>query len=283
MLKIQNLKQRLHKIEEITNDPMWIKGLGERKKKEMEFHDPYREESRTELMDKDSYKKFYGNTKYYIATESARTYLDDWIEKHANDKIFLDYACGNGSIAIKAAKAGARLAIGIDVSPISVEKSKRNAIEAGVKDNTHFIKIDCENTMLPDNSIDIIICCGALHHLNLLYAFPELGRILAPGGRILAYEALNYNPAIKLYRYLTPAMRTDWERTHILNLRDVKLAKGFFNLREIRYFCITSIMAAYSKPLLPLFNLVDYFLTKIPIIKLMSWIFVFELISKENS
>lgn len=282
-MEIYNLRKKLHEIEKITSDSKWMNGLDTRKKKEMEFHDLDRDKSRIESMDKDTYKKFYGNRKYYIAAEPARVYQDDWIKKYAKDKVFLDYACGNGSNAIKAAKAGARLAIGLDISSISVENAKKNAVEAGVESNTCFIKADCENTMLPDNSIDIITCSGVLHHLDLSYAFPELHRILAPGGRILADEALNYNPAIKLYRYLTPAMRTDWEKAHILDLRDVKLAKRFFDVGGIRYFCITSILAPHMKPLLPLFNMLDHFLAKIPIIRLMSWIFIFELISKDQS
>lgn len=282
-MEIYSLRKKLHEIEKITGDSNWMNGLDNRKKIEMEFHDLDRDKSRIESMDKDTYEKFYGNRKYYIAAEPPRAYLDDWIKKYAKDKVFLDYACGNGPMAIKAAKAGARLAIGIDISSVSVENAKKAAVEAGVESNTCFIKTDCENTILPGNSIDIITCTGVLHHLDLSSTFPELYRILAPGGRILAAEALNYNPAIKLYRYLTPAMRTDWEKTHILDLGDVKFAKRFFNVGEIKYFCITSILAPYMKPLLPLLNLLDHFLTKIPIIRLLSWIFIFELISKDQS
>jgi SAM-dependent methyltransferase len=139
------------------------------------------------------------------------------------------------------------------------------------------LQADAENTELPENSIDTIICSGMLHHLDLSYAFPELRRILAPGGRILAIEALNYNPLIKLYRYLTPAMRTDWEKKHILSLKDLKFAKRFFRVQNIRYWHIVSILAPYMKFMLHAFNRVDSFLTKIPLINLMAWIFTFEL------
>lgn len=130
MIEIYNLRKKLHEIEKIASGSKWISGLDNRKKKEMEFHDLDRDESRIESMDKDAHEKFYGNRKYYIATEPARVYQDDWIEKYAKNKIFLDYACGNGSIAIKAAKAGAKLAIGIDISPISVENARGNALSA---------------------------------------------------------------------------------------------------------------------------------------------------------
>ena len=35
---------------------------------------------------------------------------------------------------------------------------------------------DCENTGLPNTCVDVILCCGMLHHLDLSYAFPEIRR-----------------------------------------------------------------------------------------------------------
>ena len=134
--------------------------------------------------------------------------------------------------------------------------------------------------MLPDNSIDVILCAGMLHHLDLSYAFPELRRILKPGGKILAVEALDYNPFIKAYRFLTPGMRTEWEKHHILSIKDVKFASRFFKVKSIKFWHITSFCAAFlgnSKPILTLFNFLDSLLTKIPLIKLLSWQFTFVL------
>ena len=79
--------------------------------------------------------------------------------------VFLDYACGNGSNAIAAAKAGAKLSIGLDISDVSVQNCRRFATDAGVTSNSYFIQADAENTKLPDNSVDVIICSGMLHHL----------------------------------------------------------------------------------------------------------------------
>jgi ubiquinone/menaquinone biosynthesis C-methylase UbiE len=232
-------------------------------------------------MDPKTYEHFYGNRKYYGATRLSVAYVEAWIKKNAKDKIFLDYACGNGENTIKAAEAGAKLSIGIDLSSVSVENARRDAKRKGVEGKTFFLQADAENTQLPDNSADTIICSGVLHHLDLSYAFPELRRILVPGGRMLAVEALNYNPFIKLYRYLTPAMRTEWEKKHILSLSDVTFAKQFFHVGEVRYWHITSILYPYMKSLLPVFEVIDGFLTKIPGIRLMAWIFTFELIKPE--
>jgi len=280
-MDVETLKRRLREIEAISNQ-RWLDGLSERKKKELEFHDKDRDPSRIESLDNDTYEKLYGNRKYYRATELSKTYVDNWIRENVRNKIFLDYACGNGGNTIKAAQYGASLAIGIDISHVSIENAKKEALKLDVVENTYFVQTDCENRMLPDNFIDIIICSGMLHHLDLSYAFPELRRILNIGGKILAVEALNYNPAIKLYRYLTPQMRTDWEKAHILGFNDLRFAKRFFTVRKIRYWHITSILSPYMMFAFPTFNWIDKFLTRIPIVRLMAWIFTFELIKPKN-
>lgn len=180
-MDVEVLKNRLREIETITNQ-QWLDSLDDRKKRELEFHDADRDTARIESLDKDTYEKLYGNRKYYQATGLSNAYMDNWIRENARNRVFLDYACGNGGNAIKAAKYGATLSIGLDISRVSVENAKREAEKAGVDKNTYFIQADAENTMLPDDSIDAIICSGMLHHLDLSYTFPELRRILWPGG-----------------------------------------------------------------------------------------------------
>lgn len=273
------LRERLKKIEAIA-DQQWMSGLTERKKRELEFHDADRDENKIETLDEETHDKIYGNRKYYEATGLSKDYVDAWIRDNVKGKVFLDYACGNGRNAIKAAKAGAELSIGLDISRVSVENAKREAERQGLQGNTWFVQADAENTMLPDNSIDFIVCSGMLHHLDLSYAFPELRRILKPGGRILAIESLAYNPAIKVYRAITPAMRTDWEKAHILSLKDIRFASRFFNVADVRYWHIASLIAPFTRMMgaLPALNRLDKFLTRVPLVRLLAWIFTFELI-----
>jgi ubiquinone/menaquinone biosynthesis C-methylase UbiE len=279
--RIERLQLALGDIDRITNEA-WLASLAGRKRSELEFHDKNRDREQTARIDQDTYERFYGNKKYYSATGDSKAYVDAWIAKNASGKVFLDYACGDGFNAIKAAKAGAALAIGIDISPVSIENARRDAAAAGVEQRTYFVQADAENTKLPDSSIDVVICSGMLHHLDLSYAFPELRRILVPGGRILAVEALDYNPAIKLYRLITPEMRTDWEKSHILSLKDITVAKRFFDIGEIRYWHITSILSPHMSSLAPTFRLLDTALAKIPLIQLLAWIFTFELVKRSE-
>lgn len=279
IIDVGALRKALAQIGQIP-DGEWLAGLDERKLKELEFHDRDRDRSRMESIDKDTFERFYGNKKYYMATALSKDYVDQWIAANVPSHVFLDYACGNGVNAIKAAKARASLSIGLDISRVSVENARRDAAVAGVSANTAFIQADAENTKLPNSSIDRVICSGMLHHLDLSYAFAELRRIMRPGGKILAVEALDYNPAIKLYRHFTPDMRTEWEKAHILSLRDLEFADRFFNVTDVRYWHITSIMAPFVPRALPVLNAVDKFLTKIAGVRLMAWIFTFVLVKR---
>ena len=133
---------------------------------------------------------------------------------------------------------------------------------------------------MPDASIDRILCSGMLHHVDLSYALPEMRRILKPGGKILAVEALDYNPAIKLYRMLTPDMRTEWEKAHILSLKDLKFASRFFEIENIKFWHVLGYISGKIPFLFPFLDKLDLILEKIPYIQRMAWIFTFELVKK---
>ncbi len=272
-----SLLEYLDELKKITNDE-WVKNLSTRKIKELEFHDRDRDQSFVEEVKKnsDTFEKFYGNKKFYTITERSTQYMQNWIKTNSKNKIFLDYACGNGGLAINAAKNGAKLSLGLDISNVSIQNARKFAVENNIQ-NVEFFQADAENTKLPDNSIDSIICSGMLHHLDLSFAFPELRRILKPGGKILAVEALDYNPLIKIYRMMTPDMRTEWEKAHILSLKDVDFASRFFKINSIKYWHITAYIGAKLTFLKPLLCKVDPFLERIPFVQRMGWMFTFEL------
>jgi len=280
-MDIEALKTHIDKIDKIS-DKNWKDSLNSRKLKELEFHDKDRDESfKNNFELNDTYEKFYGNRKYYKITKRSSQYVHNWIKTKSKDKVFLDYACGNGANAILAAESCASLSLGLDISNVSIINAKTISAKKGIK-NIKFFQADAENTKLPNDSIDVIVCSGMLHHLDLSYAFYELRRILKPGGIILAVEALDYNPAIKLYRLLTPLMRTEWEKAHILSLKDIDFAKRYFSIGKVRYWHITGYLAGKFPILFNLLEKIDKVLEKIPLINLLAWIFTFELIKPKD-
>ena len=281
-MNVNELISQINDLKKIS-DKTWQEVLNKRKLLELEFHDRDRDKSRMEQLakNKNDFEEFYGNKKYYKTVRASREFIDTWISREVKGKVFLDYACGNGDKTIFAAKAGAMLSVGFDISSVSVQNAEEEALSQNLN-NIIFFQADAESTRLPENSIDIILCSGMLHHLDLSYAFPEMRRVLKPGGKILAAEALNVNPLIRLYRRLTPSMRTDFEKAHILSLGEVKFARRFFDVTEIRYWHVVSYVAGKFPLLLKPLEILDKVLQKIPYINRLAWIFTFEMVKRND-
>ena len=256
----------------------WLRKLDARKQEEADFHDADRSDHKDEHVDSTS------NRRFYEAATVVGKHVDAWFDRQSSGKDFLDYACGNGHFAIRAAKAGASCAVGIDISPISVRNAAENAGREGVSANTRFLQRDCESTGFPDASFDAILCSGMLHHLDLTKAFPELSRILKPGGRILCVEALAHNPFIQLYRERTPELRTAWEKDHILGRKELKLAERWFRVENVRFHLMAAPLATFLPrgPVrsagLTVTHALDQVLTRIPLFRWWAWQFTFELV-----
>lgn len=270
----RNLLAVLKKIEEENNEK-WFRSLEERKVEEALFHDnSHSPESGGE------------NAKYYSIATKSDDFLYEWIDRHAPGKVVLDYACGNGGCVIRAAKAGAALSVGIDISRGSIENAKRSAGNSNVERDTFFLQGDCERTGFPDNCIDVVICSGMLHHLDLNHAFPELQRIMKPGAVAFANEGLNDNPLIRWYRNRTPHLRTKFEKEHILSNKDLRFAARYFEVRNVKFWHLFSILAVpfrntrFFRPLFSVLSGFDDFFLKIPYLRNMAWQFTFELVKR---
>ena len=283
--RVTALRRALEESDRRTNEE-WLRTLSGRKIAELEFHDHDRDVTPEQAASDGAFERDTANKKFYSTVRLSTRYVRDWIDSHSQGRVVLDYACGAGHNTIRAAQAGAALAVGLDISRVSIEACRRRAAAAGVADNTFFVQGDCENTGLPAGSFDSVLCMGMLHHLDLSYALPEIRRLLRPGGRCLALEALNYNPAIKLYRWLTPGLRTEWEKRHILSVRDVRFAGRFFDVGEVRYWHLFSILATpfrrtpFFEAALNSADVLDLVALRIPGLSRMAWMFSFELVRR---
>lgn len=254
--------------------------MEDRKLEEMEFHDQ-RERDAHELQPGE-YERKYSNRKWYAITERSLTFIERWLGANVHGKTVLDYCCGLGSTSLRLAEAGATVH-GIDISPESVATSRGMLVAAGLADRGHFQVMDAEKLEFEANKFDVIICFGVLHHLDVHRAFPELSRVLKPGGRILCGEALGYNPVIAAYRRLTPKLRTSWEAEHILTMKELAIAKQSFDYIHVHYFHLFGILATplrrtpFFRPVLALLNWIDDIVLRIPGVQLMAWQMIFEL------
>ena len=126
--------------------------------------------------------------------------------------IILDYGCGRGSNSLKYCKYGARKVYGIDISPVYISNAIELMRQAGVdKDLFDFRVMDAHDLEFEENTFDLVLGSGILHHLNPDIALKEIYRVLKPNGRVLFIEPLADNPLLKLFRRLTPFARTEDE------------------------------------------------------------------------
>jgi arsenite methyltransferase len=99
----------------------------------------------------------------------------------------LDLGCGGGIDTILAARrvGPAGRAIGIDLLDEMVDRSRANALEAGVDGWTEFRRGEMEDLPLPDGSVDVVISNGVINlSPRKSRVLAEVFRVLKPGGRM---------------------------------------------------------------------------------------------------
>jgi SAM-dependent methyltransferase len=263
--------------------------MDDRKLMEAEFHDALRQAHPEQIWTPEKDLEFeadplWANMKYYSVERKNRAYVTRWLEQHCRGKDVLDYCCGNGFDSVRIAQGmQPRSVVGIDISEVSIEHSRERARQSGVTQLVHFEVMDAEDLKFPDDSFDTIHIYGVLHHLDLRKAYPELARVLRPGGRLIATEAMKHNPVIAWYRKRTPQLRTPWEANHILGRQEIGLARAYFDEVEVRLFNLATLAAVpfrrtrVFKSLLTMLEAVDDIMLSIPGFKWMAWMAVFSL------
>ena len=151
-----------------SDDPSWLETTDARKQAEAEFHDEKVDRHGVARGSDDLPELKRGNKRFYSTVAKSKEYTLRWIDQQAPGRVVLDYACGQGELTLRAARAGAKLAIGLDISKPSIENARADAADDGLTENTCFIQGDCEDTRLPDGCVDVMICSGMLHHLDVI-------------------------------------------------------------------------------------------------------------------
>lgn len=170
--------------------------------------------------------------KYYAIAKKSHDHFDDLIRNCAPRRSVLEYGCGVGNFTFELAAMGARVT-GIDISPKAIDVAKGRAEQHGVE-GIAFHVMDAENMDFPDASFDVVIGSAILHHLDLKRSAEEILRVLRPGGKALFIEPLGHNPALNMFRFLTPKMRTDDE--HPLLAKDLAYLEELMGGAKYTYF-----------------------------------------------
>ena len=262
--------------------------MSSRKHEEREFHDRLRAESFEQRWTPEAEAGTetdpqWANFKYYAVERRSLDYARAWLQREAAGRTVLDYGCGNGEESLFAARHGAARVVGIDISEVSIKNCRLRAERDGLMSAVDFRVNDGEALEFADNTFDVAMEYGVLHHVELEAAMRELARVLKPSGRMICTEALGHNPIIQAYRRRTPDLRTQWEVEHILR-KDAFAAMGrYFRRIEPRFFHLATLAAvpfrksAIFRPLLGVLEAADSVLLRTPGLKWHAWITVFVL------
>ncbi|MET7457829.1 methyltransferase domain-containing protein [Streptomyces sp. NPDC005574] len=106
-------------------------------------------------------------------------------------QLLVDAGCGTGGIGLWLTRALALSLEGFDLSPVAVAQATDRRPRFGLSaDRAAFRIATLEDTGLPDSSVHGIVCVDALGRAaGRDTALRELGRILAPGGRLVMTRA----------------------------------------------------------------------------------------------
>ncbi len=199
-----------------------------RKKREADFHD----------------RRFGGGgdfrdptSKYYSIMHVTLSAYKELILNYCEDKQLLEYGCGTGGNS--AFRENNTKITGIDISPEGIAAAQEAALRSG--HDIEYYVMDAENLQFEDNSFDVVIGTGILHHLDLEEACSELSRVLRKDGHAVFIEPLGHNPLINMYRKVTPSMRSKDE--HPLLMKDVKFIEQYFSRVELQYFHLFTLLA----------------------------------------
>lgn len=186
----------------------------------------------------------------------------------------LDLGCGSGEFTARLLPLGMELH-GLDLSTNAIEMARRK------HPRIEFRVGDIEDTGLPDGSFDVVVLSGVLHHFpDLSRVAKECARVLAPEGRLLAYDPHRGNPFMWAYRCkASPFYSSDGvtENEQPIARATILGALGEAGFRSVDVYPISGVSFKFvasglARLALPAYNLLDRVLDLSPLRSLGSFL-----------
>jgi SAM-dependent methyltransferase len=179
------------------------------------------------------------SSRFYAITGSSAEGYADLVGRISAPAEVLEIGCGDQAEAWALAERGLDVTA-IDISPVAVQGARDRA-EAEGRTGLRFEEMNAEALTFDDSSFDAVIGSGILHHLDMDAGAAEVARVLRPGGVAVFLEPLGLNPALRLYRRVTPGERSPDE--HPLLRADLRDLERWFDHVQLRFFHLASLAA----------------------------------------
>src|SRR5260370_24395406 len=95
----------------------------------------------------------------YEGKSKIRTLMGEDVLDQFKGKTVIDFGCGCGNEVVEIAGAGARMVIGLDIQPDSLETARRAATSAGLSDR-------CSFASRTEVKADIVVSLDSFEHFN---------------------------------------------------------------------------------------------------------------------
>jgi len=214
----------------------------------------------------DAFESRYGD--YDVLGEMAYRRLLNRFEEQIHPKAeerCIDLGCGTGAFTRRLNAFHLQLT-GVDISSRCIDFAKQKA-----SGETYTVG-DLSNLEFANESTDIIVYSGVLHHIpqrpERFRALREGLRILKPGGRLFAYDPNKASPSMWLYRspqspFYSKAGKT--ENEVLLSRRDLLQELGSAGFTNIRVEGLSGITFRFveskiARAILPLYNMYEILL-----------------------
>jgi SAM-dependent methyltransferase len=169
-----------------------------------------------------------------------------------------DLGCGSGVFTELLRRAG-YTSLGLDISP------KLVALGRGKFPGLELIEGDAENLPFESGSIDGVLLSGLIHHFpDPRRLAAEVGRVLKPGGRFVAFDPNRMNPFMWLYRdrtspFYSPVGVTENERPALAwRVATVFRNEGFrVQTDYLAGLAYRYVASQKTRTLLPIYNTID--------------------------
>jgi SAM-dependent methyltransferase len=120
----------------------------------------------------------------FIEMKAKRLDIND-IVKYIENKVCVDFGCGNGVFSFAMIERGAAGVYGLDFGEKSVKYAQNVAIKRGLLDRAVFKVGDVTDSKLEPNRFDFAVSNGVFHHLreeDMIKAIKEVARVLKKDG-----------------------------------------------------------------------------------------------------
>ncbi|HEY7091760.1 MAG TPA: methyltransferase domain-containing protein [Ktedonobacterales bacterium] len=130
----------------------------------------------------------------------------------------LDAGCGEGKVAIHLAETYGLRVAGVDLLDWAIQKARKNAREAGTKDQTTFTVMDYSTLSFSDMTFDGVYTMETLVHVpDYRDALRQFHRTLKPGGKVVLFE-YSVAPEEQMPQHLKPLWRLVVEQSGMHSL-----------------------------------------------------------------